>query len=47
MNKAGLGAIDNMARGMRDEFGKASFNPLDRGNLNQIMVNLSGTVVSI
>ena len=24
MNKAGLGAIDNMARGMRDEFGKAS-----------------------
>ena len=24
MNKAGLGAIDDMARGMRDEFGKAS-----------------------
>ena len=24
MNKAGLGAIDNMARGFRDEFGKAS-----------------------
>ena len=24
MNKAGLGAIDSMARGMRDEFGKAS-----------------------
>lgn len=24
MNKAGLGAIDNMARGMRDEFGRAS-----------------------
>ena len=24
MNKAGLGAIDNMARGMRDEFGKVS-----------------------
>lgn len=24
MNKAGLGMIDNMARGMRDEFGKAS-----------------------
>jgi len=24
MNKAGLGAIDGMARGMRDEFGKAS-----------------------
>ena len=24
MNKAGLGAVDNMARGMRDEFGKAS-----------------------
>ena len=24
MNKAGLGAIDNMVRGMRDEFGKAS-----------------------
>ena len=24
MSKAGLGAIDNMARGMRDEFGKAS-----------------------
>ena len=24
MNKAGLGAVDNMARGMRDEFGKVS-----------------------
>ncbi len=24
MNKAGLGAVDDMARGMRDEFGKAS-----------------------
>ena len=45
--RSGKFESNNMARGMRDEFGKASFNPLDRGNLNQIMVNLSGTVVSI